>query len=207
VVAAVVLLCTLPFIYYRTAFHTEIAQLISSDSLQYAIVPGGDQARIVLDDGQIIDLEQIEGDTIISQNGFSIVKEKDGSIYYVYNSSDIIAHHAVYNTIVTPKGGQYHVRLPDGSRVWLNAESSLKYPVFFTGDFREVELKGEAYFEVAKNTKSDRHIPFIVHSGKQSLEVLGTIFNIESYGKSIKTTLVEGKVRLGLEDGSAEGVV
>src|SRR5690606_30580249 len=201
VAAAVILLLALPFIYYKDVFQVKVAQQTQTDSLQYAIVPGGDRAHIVLEDGRSIDRDEIEGDTIIQENGFAIVKNSDGSVYYRYDRRKTVNRPLAYNTIITPKGGQYQIILPDGTKVWLNAESSLKYPVFFEDDMRQVELKGEGYFEVAKRTKEGKSIPFIVRSGKQSLEVLGTIFNIDSYGKSIKTTLVEGKIRLGLEEG------
>ncbi len=200
VAAAVILIFAVPFLYYQTVSRVEMAQLPLTDSLQYAIVPGGDRAHIVLDDGRMIDLEQIEGDTIIHQDGFSIVKASNGAIYYNYDKQDVLDHRIAYNTIVTPKGGQYQLTLPDGTQVWLNAESSLKYPVFFEGDRRQVELTGEGYFDVAKNTRNGKSVPFIVQTRNQKLEVLGTIFNIDSYDDRIKTTLVEGKVRLGLLD-------
>lgn len=100
----------------------------------------------------------------------------------------------LYNTIETPKGGQYQVDLPDGTKVWLNAGSLLRYPTNFTGKIRSVELTGEAYFEVAKNA----HKPFKVLSKNQVVEVLGTHFNISSYTDdiSVKTTLLEGSVKV-----------
>ncbi|NGM62078.1 FecR family protein [Sphingobacterium sp. SGG-5] len=207
VAAAVILILTLPFIYYKEVFYVQIAQQTQTDSLQYAIVPGGDRAHIVLEDGRAIDLEQIEGDTIIQEKGFAIVKNSDGSVYYRYDHRKTVNRPLAYNTIITPKGGQYQIMLPDGTHVWLNAESSLKYPVFFEDDMRQVELKGEGYFEVAKRTKEGKSIPFIVQARNQRLEVLGTIFNIDSYHSRIKTTLVEGKVRLGVWDNPGKSVV
>ncbi len=101
---------------------------------------------------------------------------------------------AYYNTIETPVGGKFQLNLADGSKVWLNSASSLRFPVRFTDDTREVELKGEAYFEVSE----DIHKKFTVHSGNQSVEVLGTHFNINAYTDepAITTTLIEGKVRV-----------
>src|SRR5690606_13240443 len=98
-----------------------------------------------------------------------------------------------YNTITTPRGGQYMVVLPDGTKVWLNAASSLRFPTAFTGKERRVELSGEAYFEVAKSG-----IPFLVNSAGQQIEVLGTHFNVMAYEDeaSIKTTLLEGSVKV-----------
>jgi len=100
----------------------------------------------------------------------------------------------VYNTIQTPVGGKFQLNLADGSKVWLNSASSLRFPVFFSGDTREVELKGEAYFEVSKNADKK----FSVRSGNQTVEVLGTHFNINAYSDepAITTTLIEGAVRV-----------
>jgi len=199
--AAVVLLLLVPSIYYmfgpdRSVTPDESAQLHS------AITPGGDKAHILLEDGTIINLDQIQGDTVIYREGFSIVKSKDGEVYYQYDKQDKPIQQTVYNTIVTPKGGQYRIALPDGTQVSLNAESSLKYPVYFEEDERIVELVGEGYFDVAKSHRDGKSIPFIVHTGNQRLQVLGTEFNINSYDKYIKTTLIEGKVSLeSLTDG------
>jgi transmembrane sensor len=99
-----------------------------------------------------------------------------------------------YNTISTPRGGQYQIVLSDGTKVWLNAASSLKFPAVFGGDMRQVELSGEAYFEVAK----DKSRPFKVQAGASLVEVLGTHFDIMAYGdeKAIRTTLLEGSVKM-----------
>ena len=98
-----------------------------------------------------------------------------------------------YNTVTTPRGGQYNVTLPDGTQVWLNAASSIKFPTAFTGKERNVELSGEAYFEVAKN----KSMPFHVSSAGQTIEVLGTHFDVNAYSDeaSLKTTLLEGSVK------------
>lgn len=191
---AVVLLVMAPFFYYTSPFF-DTGEKITSE--EFAVVPGGDRALIILDDGRELNLEEIE-DTVIVQRGFSIVKDGDGAIYYRYDRAEELAEADVFNTVVTPKGGQYQITLPDGTRVWLNAESKLKYPVYFDENIREVELEGEGYFEVAKQTMNGKRVPFMVLSGAQKLEVLGTTFNIQSYGHGITTTLVEGKVRLGL---------
>jgi ferric-dicitrate binding protein FerR (iron transport regulator) len=107
------------------------------------------------------------------------------------------------NTLTTPRGGQYEVMLPDGTKVWLNSASSLTYPVTFAGKERRVELTGEAYFEVAKNTSS----PFFVKTSGQTVKVLGTHFNINSYEdeKCVKTTLLEGSVVI-TSDGNKQAV-
>lgn len=202
VAAAVFLIAMVPFLYYTSPFFDTTENSATEDLRQHAIVPGGERALIILEDGTEVDLEEI-GDTLIVQEGYSIVKDGEG-VYYQYDRVDAMATAHKYNTIVTPKGGQYQVMLPDGTRVWLNAESKLKYPVYFAEDIREVELEGEGYFEVAKQNAGGERIPFIVYSGTQKLEVLGTIFNLQAYGEEIITTLVEGKVRLGLDNREQE---
>lgn len=203
-VAAVALLALVPFLYDNLSFFTIHNHASSEEQMQYAIVPGGDRALIILDDGTEVNLAKIPSDTIIAQNGFSIVKDGDGTIYYQYDHADAVVASNIYNTVVTPKGGQYQVMLPDGTRVWLNAQSKLRYPVYFDQGKREVELEGEGYFEVAKQTINGERLPFIVNSGAQKLEVLGTTFNIQGYGQEVTTTLIEGKVRLGLENTSKQ---
>src|SRR5690606_16552126 len=162
-VAAVALVVMVPFLYHNlSSLHTPANSLVSD-----VIVPGGDRARIILDDGSEINLEQILGDTVIVQQGFSIVKDEDGTIYYRYDDAQALAQAALHNTVVTPKGGQYQVVLPDGTRVWLNAESKLRYPVYFGQDKRVVTLEGEGYFEVAKQERDGKRVPFMVNTGAQ----------------------------------------
>jgi transmembrane sensor len=105
-----------------------------------------------------------------------------------------------FNTIATPRGGQYQVILPDGTKVWLNAASSLRFPTFFTGKNREVEITGEAYFEVTKNPA----MPFKVKTNRAQIEVLGTHFNVMAYDdEKMKTTLLEGAVNISSGNFSA----
>jgi transmembrane sensor len=157
------------------------------------ITPGHAGATLQLGDGRRINLDEISAGLVDSDDGISISKTPDGSIVYVLkgvkgNENDL-------NTLSTDKGQTYQVQLPDGSRVWLNAQSSITYPVNFEGKMqREVTLKGEGYFEVAKNPAH----PFIVKSNAQRVEVLGTHFNVHAYPDEdqISTTLLEGAVRL-----------
>jgi ferric-dicitrate binding protein FerR (iron transport regulator) len=112
----------------------------------------------------------------------------------------------LYNTVSTPRGGQYQLTLSDGSKVWLNASSSLRFPTAFPGTERRVEITGEAYFEVAGNESK----PFVVDiAGKGEVEVLGTQFNINAYEDepAIKTTLLEGKVKVSESNGSQSSVL
>lgn len=159
------------------------------------IVPGGNKAVLTLADGSTIMLDDVKNGVLAKQGSIAIHKVK-GQI--IYDSSKIqsggSATQIAYNTIATPKGGQYQVILPDGSKVWLNAASSLKFPTAFIGNERDVELTGEAYFEVAKNKLK----PFKVSVNKMQVEVLGTHFNIMAYTdeNSTNTTLLEGSVRI-----------
>lgn len=160
------------------------------------ILPGRDQAVIFLDDGREINLDKFSGDTVYNSNNFNIHVEADGGIVYrLHNQEDL---HHVYNTIVTPKGGEYKLTLPDGSKVWLNADSKLEYPLLFSDDSRKVRLEGEAYFDIVKTSLGKKSIPFMVEAGGQIVEVIGTSFNLNSYNQ-VTTTLVSGIVALKQE--------
>ncbi|MDQ8004637.1 MAG: FecR domain-containing protein [Pedobacter sp.] len=161
--------------------------------------PGGNKAVLVLADGRKISLTDVNNGAIAKEAGLSITKTSDGQL--IYTVSEVAIGKAgkslnnAFNTIETPKGGMWQVKLPDGSLVWLNAASSLTYPLAFSeGQKRIVELKGEAYFEVAK----DELHPFVVKTVKQEVEVLGTQFNINAYSdeSTVKTTLLEGSVKV-----------
>lgn len=171
---------------------------ISTGKSQIAkeIKPGGNNAFLILANGKKINLNQISNGEIVKQAGLVITKAADGQLVYtaLENESKNQETKLAYNTIETPKGGQYQINLPDGTKVWLNAASSLKYPTQFLGQERKVELKGEGYFEVAK----DKTKPFKVITDKQEIQVLGTHFNVNAYNDEddIKTTLLEGSVRV-----------
>lgn len=160
--------------------------------------PGGNKAILTLADGTEISLTDAGNGQIAKQAGVAITKNASGQLVYTVTESS--KKEMAYNTISTPRGGQYQVNLPDGTRVWLNAASSIKFPTSFANaTYRKVELTGEAYFEVFKNKK----LPFIVITDKQEVEVFGTHFNINSYDDetSIKTTLLEGSVKVSLLNG------
>lgn len=160
------------------------------------VMPGGNRAVLTLSDGSQLQLDNTGNGNIAQQANVTILKKKDGELSYQLSAA--IAGPAVanntFNTLTTPRGGQYKLTLPDGSKVWLNAASSIRYPVIFAGKERSVEITGEAYFEVAKNAK----IPFRVQANRMEVEVLGTHFNVNSYSteRFISTTLVEGSVRV-----------
>jgi ferric-dicitrate binding protein FerR (iron transport regulator) len=164
------------------------------------ILPGGSKAILTLADGRKIELDESKNGILVDQGGIKVHKNSDGIIEYTFSKKETPSLNSldpaepVFNTIETPVGGKYQLNLADGSKVWLNSSSSIRFPIFFSKDKREVELKGEAYFEVSKDSKRK----FSVRSGIQTVEVLGTQFNINAYSdeKSIKTTLFEGEIRV-----------
>ncbi|WP_316810057.1 FecR family protein [Pedobacter heparinus] len=166
------------------------------------IAPGGNKAFLTLADGTKISLTDAGNGEIAKQQGLSIQKTADGQLVYAVDEKAAGKNGmAAFNAIETPKGGQYQINLPDGTRVWLNAASSLRYPTKFSGDTRKVTLNGEGYFEVAKiKGNTGKRMPFIVKTGNQEVEVLGTHFNINSYDEEdeVKTTLLEGSVRVSV---------
>lgn len=160
------------------------------------IGPGGSKALLTLDDGSKIVLEEAKMGTLATQGNTSIVKQESGLLAYDASASisgddEIVGT----NTVTTPLGGEYQVILPDGTKAWLNAASSIKYPTAFKGKDRVVEITGEVYLEVSK----DKTKPFIVKvDGMTEIKVLGTHFNINAYPDEgvIKTTLLEGSVQV-----------
>lgn len=160
------------------------------------VLPGGDKAYLTLANGRKVNLNKLNEGQQIEEEGVKVVKAADGQLVYVVKNRGIAG--SGYNTIETPAGGQFEVQLPDGTKVWLNASSSLRYPVNFSAKERKVELKGEGYFEV----KSDIKRPFKVASKEQVVEVLGTHFNINTYADEpdTKTTLIEGSVKVNRQN-------
>jgi len=166
------------------------------------LAPGGNKAILTLANGAVISLTDAANGKIASQSGATINKAKAGQL--VYTDNGVVTAADEYNSIATPKGGQYQLILPDGTRVWLNA-ASLKYPVAFTGTARKVELTGEAYFEVAKNKAK----PFMIHTAKQDVTVLGTHFNINAYADepNTRTSLLEGSVKVAKLNDAASVII
>ncbi|MEQ7802121.1 FecR family protein [Pedobacter sp. ASV1-7] len=164
-------------------------------SNQIVINPGNNKAVLTLANGKQISLSDAQTGELANEGNVSIRKISAGQL--VYNRSDLPAvdkKEASYNTIKTPNGGEYHIVLPDGTRVWLNSASSLTFPTKFSKKNREVSLKGEAYFEVAH----DKKVPFHVQAKGSVVEVLGTHFNISAYedDAEVATTLLEGSVKV-----------
>ncbi len=186
-------------------------------TVQNDVLPGKDKAMLTLADGSTISLDDAQNGTLAHQGNTKVLK-LDGRLSYeaavsreavsgaAANRQSLASGQIAYNTIVTPRGGQYQVVLPDGSQVWLNAASSLRFPTAFAGKERRVEVTGEAYFEIAK----DLSMPFVVSlstpgqlkddpsgAGRTEVQVLGTHFNINAYNDEalLKTTLLEGSVK------------
>ena len=174
----------------------DIARELKKNSTAPAVADA-QQATLTLADGTTIILNDAKNGAIAEQTGVSISKTADGELVYTVTANAAAAGNA-WNTIATPRGGQYKVSLPDGSVVWLNAESSLRYPPVFSGSERKVILSGEAYFDVSAH----KSMPFVVETSKQQLTVLGTQFNINAYPENNQsiTTLLTGSVRVALAD-------
>lgn len=156
------------------------------------IQPGGNKAVLTLADGRVITLDSAQNGTLAVQGAAQVQKVQNGQLAY-HTTENGGAAAATYNTISTPRGGEYQVVLPDGTKVWLDAASSLRFPTAFGGGERSVELTGQAYFEVVQ----DRSV-FHVKAGQADIAVLGTHFNVNAYKdeSGIRTTLLEGAVRV-----------
>jgi ferric-dicitrate binding protein FerR (iron transport regulator) len=193
-VAAVLLLISISLLLTQSFYKKkETNNTVAQQPID--LLPGSNKAVLTLADGSKINLDDTRNGKIATQQHAEIDKSKNGQVVYEADHIAVSDQQAVaMNTLTTPRGGQYEVVLPDGTRVWLNAASSLTYPTVFSGKDRRVELTGEAYFEVAKNAAS----PFFVKTAGQTVEVLGTHFNINSYldEKVTKTTLLEGSVKV-----------
>jgi ferric-dicitrate binding protein FerR (iron transport regulator) len=159
------------------------------------IAPGGNKAVLTLADGSSIVLDSAANGTLTQQGNIKVQKLDNGQLAYTVNGKQVTENdEAFYNTISTPRGGQYQVTLADGTQVWLNAASSIRFPVVFTGAERKVEITGEVYFEVSKNAA----IPFKVKTAASEVVVLGTHFIVNAYDDeaAVKTTLLEGSVKI-----------
>ncbi|QJB30154.1 FecR domain-containing protein [Chitinophaga oryzae] len=181
---------------------------VSNDRLaqQEEVLPGGNKARLTLADGSVISLGDAQNGLIATESGVRIEKDANGNIRYHTGEKQESILPAV-NTITTPNGGQYRVTLPDGSVAMLNAASSLSYPVRFSEKERRVKMTGEVYFEIEKMRLpgGKGNVPFFVETAGQEVQVLGTHFNVNAYRDetAIRTTLVEGSVKIKSKDGQS----
>lgn len=166
--------------------------------------PGSEKAVLILSDGRTLNLSPESQFTPLKEQG-STIEYGDNQLRYTTSEEGAsIAVEMAYNQLRTPRGGSYTLQLSDGTRIWVNAASSLKFPVTFIGDSREVYLEGEAYFEVTRSSK-----PFIVHTLNSSTQVLGTSFNIRAFEDDAEemTTLLEGSVRVTATNDDANKLV
>lgn len=206
--ACLLIIITGGYFWFTRLSHPALAEHTASPS-KNDVAPGGDKAVLTLANGSTIVLENAANGNLTVQGASHVTKDKNllaytanastgstsGDAYRNTSSAGKTSASAiVYNTLTTPRAGQFRLSLPDGSKVWLNNASSLRYPTAFSGKDREVTLTGEAYFEIAKDVAK----PFIVRVNELSINVLGTSFNVMAYGDdpAVKTTLLTGKVAL-----------
>ncbi|GAA4802394.1 DUF4974 domain-containing protein [Olivibacter ginsenosidimutans] len=165
--------------------------------------PGSEQAILTLASGKVIDLNSIPAGKEIDQSNIRIIKNGKGMVRYIFKNDKATNTRAQeMHTLKVPAGGQYEITLIDGTKVWLNAASTLEFPANFSGRERKVYLTGEAYFEVA-SAKGSEVRPFIVHTSHQLITVLGTRFDVNAYSneKQVKTTLMQGGVKVATQEG------
>lgn len=180
-----ILMSTAAFYIIRSKTEKQYAQQTNT------IKPGTNKALLTLASGEEVALEEKSDDLILNKTGDTIaVRAKNGIVYDDKTSVNINEHNKVY----VPRGGEFQLTLSDGTKVWLNSETELRYPVHFNGKERKVFLKGEAFFKVTHNKKK----PFIVSSERQNVKVFGTSFNVKDYidEYTVQTTLAEGSVKV-----------
>jgi len=189
--AAAVLLLFAVSAYFLVRKPATAPPVIVDNPVQKDILPGSNKAVLTLAGGETIVLDSAAKGTLAQQGATRIVKMADGQLSYTSDNAQKQAA-VLYNTLSTPRGGQYRLSLPDGTEVWLNAASSITYPTVFAAAERNVSITGEVYFEVAK----DKTRPFRVTANAMTVEVLGTHFNVNAYPNEAdtKTTLLEGSV-------------
>lgn len=199
-IAASVLVIVAAYFIYRSTIEkpdTGNTEWVSTDD----IAPGGNHATLSVA-GKVTDLSKVSEGLLVTADDARLEVMDNGLVKYAPGA--YIDNRDMVHTLATPRGGQYSIILEDGTRVWLNASSSLTYPAFFSGDRRIVQLTGEGYFEVAKSEKGKDKIPFIVQAGDMEVTVTGTAFNINAYPNEpfATATLVEGAVVVHSKSGS-----
>lgn len=190
----VILIAAGGYFYFNKAGKKEIVAVEKNNSpLKTDVAPGNNKAFLTLSDGSTINLDSAQNGNLTQQGNSKIIKLKDGQVAY-QSAHDAEPATVQYNTVATPRGGQFQLVLSDGSKVWLNAASSIRFPATFTGNDRNVEITGEVYFEVAHNA----NMPFNVKANDVNIKVLGTHFNVDAYNdeNSVKTTLLQGSVKV-----------
>jgi ferric-dicitrate binding protein FerR (iron transport regulator) len=181
---------------YLWVIRTHENKTVAATQVQTDVLPGGNKAVLTLADGSTIILDSAKNGALAQQGNANIVKTNNGELAYtILNEKPT---EVLFNTLATPRGGQYQLVLPDGSKVWLNAASSIRYPTVFTGKERKVEIKGEAYFEVAHDKTKPFYVHFSAAGHEGAVQVLGTHFNVNAYEDEamVKATLLEGSVKV-----------
>jgi ferric-dicitrate binding protein FerR (iron transport regulator) len=197
--ASLIIMAVGGYLWYVNVDREAQKKLVTTVDKQ--IIPGGNKAMLTLSDGSTIVLDSAATGTLTTQGNVAVMKLANGQIAYKPEGGTG-SNEVLMNTMHTPRGGQYRLMLPDGTQAWLNAASSVTYPVAFTGNERKVQVTGEVYFEVAKRKK----MPFIVQlKDGAEIKVLGTHFNVNAYSNepAMRTTLLEGSVKVSLGTQSA----
>lgn len=199
----IILTAGLSYFYFKTNENKYVAgNVAENNKIKNEIVPGGNKAILTLADGSTIILDSAQNGMLSQQGNANVIKLQNGKL--AYKEVGTAPAKVEYNTISTPRGGQYQLELTDGSKVWLNAASSITFPSTFSSVERKVFITGEAYFEVAqKKSITQENIPFLVVVNSNSfVKVLGTHFNINAYDDEpfVKTSLVEGRVKVYAKD-------
>jgi len=195
IAASLLVFGTAALIIFNKNTSNQATKKDNADQESAAIVPGSNKAILTLAGGKTIVLKNAANGLLAQTAAGNVLKTKTNNGQILYSTArDVATNQDNINTLSTPRGGTYQVVLSDGTRVWLNAASSISYPVAFTGKERHVTLSGEAYFEVAKN----KEMPFYVTVNNVQVKVLGTHFNIAAYSddNEITTTLLEGAVQV-----------
>lgn len=210
--AVIIMLSATTWYFLMRTPKTEVAKTDDTRTVEERIAAAGhNKAYLTLGNRSTIMLDSSVNGKLAQQGAATIIKENNGLLTYKI-SPEKPTEEVLVNTLTTPRGGQYQLVLPDGSKVWLNAASSIRYPTVFTGNERIVEIKGEAYFEVAKiPSASGGKKPFQVYISSAKgiregvVEVLGTHFNVNAYDdeQQVKTTLLEGSVKVTKDAASA----
>lgn len=193
IAAAVVLIIAGTFLFFE--LNKDNRKINGAEEIAYDILPGTNKATLTLANGRKISLNDSSNGVLANEGNSKIIKTCEGQLVYESVKADINPPSNFINIVETPAGGEYQLLLPDGSKAWLNAKSSLKYPTSFRGNNqRIVELTGEGYFEIAHNSSQ----PFIVKSAGQEIKVLGTHFNVNAYADEpyMLTTLLQGSVQV-----------
>ncbi|PSL45337.1 FecR family protein [Chitinophaga niastensis] len=187
------------YLFMANHQHKKLAATTVKTPVKTDVAPGKNKAVLTLANGQQIVLDSAAMQQLAQQGNSSVIN-KGGQLVYVKTNGETAT--PLYNTLTTAPGETYPLVLADGSKIWLNAASSIRFPAAFAGNERKIELKGEAYFEIAH----DAHKPFRIQVNNMTVEVLGTHFNINSYADeaTINTTLLEGAVKINSDKGSIQ---